>query len=143
MLLCSFNQKAAVKKETIWKLWTNVPQWPEWDHDIEWAQLDGEFKLGQTGTLKPKNGGPVKFKTVECTPFKSFSDESKLFLATLRFDHHMEEVAGGLKISVQVSVSGPLAFFYFLVLKKEFSKGFQEQIVSLIEMAKRREDQKI
>src|SRR5438045_9084389 len=35
--------------DAVWKLWTDVARWPEWDVSKEIAQLDGPFEAGVRG----------------------------------------------------------------------------------------------
>ena len=32
--------------DAVWKLWTDVARWPEWDVSKEIARLDGPFRAG-------------------------------------------------------------------------------------------------
>jgi hypothetical protein len=34
--------------EAIWRLWADVPRWPEWNQDLARAELTGEFVAGST-----------------------------------------------------------------------------------------------
>src|ERR1700748_2960446 len=35
--------------DAVWKVWTDVARWPEWDVSKEIAQLDGPFEAGTRG----------------------------------------------------------------------------------------------
>jgi len=54
-----------LKKEKIWKLWSNVDHWHLWDSDIESARLAGSFKKGSFFTLKPKGFRAVQIQLSE------------------------------------------------------------------------------
>jgi hypothetical protein len=34
--------------DAIWRLWADVPGWPEWNADLARAELEGEFRGGST-----------------------------------------------------------------------------------------------
>jgi hypothetical protein len=34
--------------DAIWRLWADVPGWPEWNADLARAELEGEFRRGGT-----------------------------------------------------------------------------------------------
>ena len=42
---------------TIWKIGTDVNNWPSWDPHEEGARFEGPFEVGQKGWSKPR-GGP-------------------------------------------------------------------------------------
>ena len=39
--------------EQVWRLWADVPGWPEWNGDIERIELDGSFTLGGRIVMTP------------------------------------------------------------------------------------------
>jgi hypothetical protein len=39
----------AADPDAVWKVWTDVAGWPEWDVSKEIAQLDGPFEPGTRG----------------------------------------------------------------------------------------------
>ncbi len=58
MLIIKHTVETTASPEAIWEIWQDVANWNTWDHDIEFSAIDGPFKAGTTGNLKPK-GGPV------------------------------------------------------------------------------------
>ena len=46
--------------DAVWKLWTDVARWPEWDVSKDIARLDGPFEPGISGWAKQRGnlGGP-------------------------------------------------------------------------------------
>lgn len=48
------SRKTTAKKEIIWKIWEDVPNWNIWDSEVETAELFGQFQKGTKGILKPK-----------------------------------------------------------------------------------------
>ena len=38
----------------VWKVWTDVSRWPEWDLTKEIARIDGPFVLGASGWAKQR-----------------------------------------------------------------------------------------
>ena len=59
----TFEAEAA----TVWRIWTDVARWPEWDVSKEIAQMDGEFQPGTSGWVKKHNalGGTFAITSVE------------------------------------------------------------------------------
>jgi hypothetical protein len=50
-----FTEKILIKSspEKIFPLYEDVNNWSSWDPEIKESSLDGEFKVGTTGFLKP------------------------------------------------------------------------------------------
>src|SRR4051795_3933619 len=69
--------------------WADMATWPQWNTDTEWVRLDGEFRTGATGTLKPKGAPKVRFEVTSLVPGQEFVDVSKLLGARLTFDHQV------------------------------------------------------
>ena len=41
--------------QDIYSLYTDVENWSQWDEEVEYSHLMGEFKIGTKGILKPSN----------------------------------------------------------------------------------------
>lgn len=41
----------------VWRVWSDVNSWPEWNPDMKASRLDGPMKLGQTGNIDTRSGG--------------------------------------------------------------------------------------
>src|ERR1700681_1183054 len=77
-------------KESVWKLWSDVPNWPKWDDGLEWCRLDGPFAVGTKGELKPEGAPKVRFEITDVRQLESYSDVSFLPLTRLIFTHTLE-----------------------------------------------------
>ena len=64
--------KASAKK--IWDMWADVSSWPIWDHELEWARLDGPFTAGARGTVKPKGFFASGFEITSLEEERKMSD---------------------------------------------------------------------
>ena len=40
--------------DAVWKVWTDVARWPEWDVSKEITRLDGPFEPGTSGWAKQR-----------------------------------------------------------------------------------------
>ena len=113
--------------------WADVATWPEWSKDTEWVRLDGPFAEGATGTLKPKGGPKVAFRVTALTDTE-FTDVSKLAGATLTFRHLVAVTGIGTEVRVVVTIDGPLAFLWNLLLGKGIRATLQDDLDNLAEM---------
>ncbi|NUR27215.1 MAG: hypothetical protein HOV83_15440 [Catenulispora sp.] len=111
--------------------WADMATWPEWNADTEWVRLDGEFAAGATGVLKPKGGPKTKF-VVEKLDEREFTDVSLLLGARLTFRHLVEvEADGATSVAVSVTLAGPLARVWNLVLGKGIGRTLQRDLEAL------------
>jgi hypothetical protein len=120
--------------------WADMATWPDWNLDTEWCRLDGPFVEGATGTLKPKGGPKVPFVVERLVPGEAFIDVSRLVGARLTFDHRVTLVDGRTQVAVVVSMTGPLAPLWRLVLGKSLRASVEpdlQRLGGLAELAAR------
>ena len=67
--------------DAVWKVWTDLARWPEWDVSKEIARLDGPFEPGVSGWAKQRGnlGGPFTITVVE--PGRRWVSECPMLLA--------------------------------------------------------------
>jgi len=114
--------------------WGDMATWPEWNTDTEWVRLDGPFAAGSTGVLKPKGGPATKFAIEKLTD-REFVDVSRLLGARLTFHHTVSVVPQGTVVDVHVTLDGPLAPLWNLVLGKGIKKSLQPDLDRLVAVA--------
>ena len=96
--------------ESVWRLWSEVDRWVEWDTGLDRASLDGPFEVGTTGVMHIPGLGPIGFRLIEVQPGVGFTDETSVEGAVVRFGHHLEPLPGGrLRVTHRVTVEGPAA----------------------------------
>ncbi len=72
-----------VSSKTICKIWIDINSCPRWHGDLDYCKLDGDFKVGNYFTLKPKGVPAVKIMLTEINEGHSFTDCTKFFGAKL------------------------------------------------------------
>jgi hypothetical protein len=120
--------------------WADMASWPEWNLDTEWVRLDGAFVEGASGQLKPKGGPKVRFEVARLVDGEEFTDVSRLLGARLTFRHLVATEAGRTTVSVEVSMTGPLAPVWRLILGKGLRESLEpdlERLASRAEAAER------
>jgi uncharacterized protein YndB with AHSA1/START domain len=67
MYLFEYEAVFEADPDTVWKVWTDVAGWPEWDVSKEVAQLDGPFEPGARGWAKQRGnlGGAFTVTVVD------------------------------------------------------------------------------
>jgi hypothetical protein len=115
--------------------WADMATWPEWNADTEWVRLDGPFATGSTGVLKPKGGPRTKFVIAELSD-SEFTDVSLLLGARLTFHHLIGATpGGGSDVQVTVTLAGPLARVWNLILGKGIKESLQRDLEALKSVA--------
>ena len=61
---------------TVWRVWSDVNHWPEWNPDMNESRLDGALKLGGTGMINTKSGGKHDVVVTHYQEGRSFELES-------------------------------------------------------------------
>jgi hypothetical protein len=122
--------------DQIWTVLTDINHWNEWDKDLEWTELKGEARLNAGFFLKPKGGPKTKLTISQFDKPNVFADISHLPLAKMHTIHTLTQTNEGVKIQVDIKISGILTFLWSKVIgQKQIDGGFQ-QTQQLIEKAK-------
>ena len=61
---------------TVWRVWSDVNHWPEWNPDMNDSKIDGQLKLGATGMINTKSGGKHDVVVTHYAEGRSFELES-------------------------------------------------------------------
>jgi uncharacterized protein YndB with AHSA1/START domain len=107
--------------ERVWEIWTDVSRWPEWDTELITATLEGEFRAGARGTLKPRTGPPSAFTIAELEPGRSYTFTTQLPACRLNVRRVLEPTARGTRFTHEVSFAGPMALLFQALLEKGFA----------------------
>jgi len=68
--------ETAASAATVWRIWSDVNHWPEWNPDMNESRLDGPLKLGATGMINTKSGGKHDVVVTQYEEGRSFELES-------------------------------------------------------------------
>ena len=125
-----------LRADQAWKVWTDVNQWHTWQGDIEFAKLEGEFKVGNRFLLKPKGGPKVEIEIIKVEPYKSFTDLSRFPGAKMFGSHEFITHGDELEIKTTMSIEGWLSFLWRKIVAEGVANGMREQTDRLIEKAR-------
>jgi hypothetical protein len=121
-----------VPGQAFFERWADMATWPAWNTDTEWVRLDGPFRTGATGVLKPKGGPATRFVVASLVPGREFTDVSLLIGARLTFQHRVHvEPDGRTTVAVRVTIAGPLAFLWRALLGKGIAGGLGDDLARL------------
>ena len=110
--------------DAVWKAWTDVARWPEWDVSKEIAQLDGPFEPGTRGWARQRGhlGGSFTITAVDAG--RSWVSECPMPLGKVIL-HRLEPVAGGyVRVVKRVEVEGacgPLVLMFVPRMRRDIA----------------------
>jgi len=96
--------------QVVWRLWSDVAGWPQWNNGIEKIAVDGPFAVGTTFTMTPPGDEPIRMRLAEIVPGELFADEMDGGDFTVRTVHRLEPTPGGqTRITYRTEITGPAA----------------------------------
>jgi uncharacterized protein YndB with AHSA1/START domain len=125
-----------LQAEQVWKVWTDINQWHSWQGDIDYAKLEGDFKVGNSFLLKPKGGPKVRIELIRVEPNKVFTDLTRFPLARMYGSHEFIHHGDELEIKTTMSIEGGLAWLWRKIVAEDVANGMSEQTERLIEKAR-------
>lgn len=125
-----------LKREDIWRIWTDINNWPTWHGDLDYCKLEGDFKVGNRFFLKPKGVQPAKIVLTEINEVYSFTDCTSFFGAKMYDTHAMEETVDGLKLTNKLVVTGPLKWLWIKLVAQNVADTIAEETENLVKLAR-------
>ena len=100
----------AAEPDAVWKAWTDVARWPDWDVSKELARLDGPFEPGVSGWAKQRGNLGGAFTITEVDAGRRWVSECPMPLGKVVFDHSLEQAAAGrVRVVKRVEFQGGFA----------------------------------
>lgn len=125
-----------IKREDIWRIWTDINNWPTWHADLDYCKLDGDFKVGNHFFLKPRGVKPVKILLTEIVDGHYFTDCTTFFGAKMYDTHAMEETEEGLKLTNTLVVTGALKWLWIKLVAQNVADTISEETENLVKLAR-------
>jgi len=120
----------------VWRIWTDVARWPDWDASKEIAQIDGEFRAGSSGWVKKHNALGGTFTITSVQPGRSWVSESPLPLGRVIFDHIVEPLPGGrVRVAKGVQVEGGSAGLFRVLAAPRMRRDVAATLAALRQRA--------
>src|SRR5438132_10228903 len=96
--------------EAVWRAWSDVERWPEWNADLERAQLSGPFAAGSTITMYQRGGDVIDLRIAEAEEPARFVDDADLGDVLIRTVHRLVLLEDDrVQIVYRMEISGPQA----------------------------------
>lgn len=127
---------SGVTLEKVWQVWFDVNQWHTWQTDIEYARLEGEFKVGNNISMQLKEGPKVAFEIVSVAPGQEFTDVTRFPGARMFDSHELIDHGDEVEIRTTIRVKGILSFLWRKLVAENVASGMAAQTDALIEKAR-------
>lgn len=128
-----------VTSERIWQAWTDIDSWSEWRSDIDYAELEYDFKVGEHFKLKPKGMPAVKVMLTEIKEPKSFTDCTEFLGAKMHNTHSIEVKDSGVTLLSKVEVRGVLTSLWVKLVAEQVANTAGDKMDSLVDFAKNKD----
>jgi hypothetical protein len=125
--------------ETIWKLWTDVGDWPRWNADLDRAELTGAFAPGSEITMFPREDDPIELIIAEADEPERFVDQADLGPVVVRTAHRVERLGPDRsRIVYRMEITGPEADTLGPQIGPEITADFPDVLAKLAAVAEDR-----
>ncbi len=123
--------KIQAAPEQIFPFYESVSEWSSWDPDVKSSSIDGDFKTGTKGSLKPANGPEAKIELTEVTRNKTFTATSKLPLCTMSFRHELVPISEGTEVTHKFIFSGFFSPLFGRLIGSSIKKSLPNTMLGL------------
>jgi hypothetical protein len=121
---------------TLWRHWSDIVGWPEWNEGIEKIEIDGPFAVGTTFTMTPPEGDPIRLRLVEIVPGELFTDEMDAGEFVVRTVHRLQPTAvGRTRVIYRTEITGPAADEVGPRLGPAITADFPAVLAALVKLA--------
>ncbi len=94
--------------ESLWRCWSDVAGWPEWNAGIESISIDGPFAVGSSFTMTSPGDAPITMRITEVVPGELFTNEAELADVVVRTAHRLEALGDGhTRVVYRTEITGP------------------------------------
>lgn len=122
------TDSTSISSDIIWQVWTDVPNWKQWDKGLKEAFLDGEFMVGTKGKLIPDKGPKSKFVISELVPNKSYTFKTKIPFGWLIIKRTLEIKEGKTFFTHDVQFTG----FLKKILGNKLGKNYRAMLPGIL-----------
>src|SRR4029453_2260330 len=134
---CEHSVEAAVSRERVWALWTDVSGWPRWNPGVARAELDGPGAGGTAGAGRAAGGPASALRIVALEPERRFVTEASERFMRLRFEYELADAAGGpLRITHRVRMSGLATLPMRRTVGPRLERSVPKALANLLELAR-------
>jgi uncharacterized protein YndB with AHSA1/START domain len=124
--------------EALWRHWSSIAEWPQWNAGIAKIDVDGPFAVGTVFTMTPPGDDPIRMCLTEVVPGKLFTDEMDAGDFVVRTVHRLEPtVTGKTRVIYRTEITGPAADQVGPQLGPAITADFPDVLAALVQLAER------
>jgi len=109
MLEFTFKTKIKASEQDVWNMYTDFDKRRQWEKDLEYIKLDGEFSTGTAGVMKLSGQPEMVYKITSAIPYVEYWDRTEIPDAGMAicFGHEFSPDGDGilLKVSARLEKS--------------------------------------
>jgi hypothetical protein len=121
--------------DKIWKIWTDVKNWKNWDFGLREALIKGPFQENMEGVAVSEKGPRTGFRITSCKPNFSYTITAKLPLAEITLHRFMGYHNSKTTVTHEVWMEGPLSSVWWSLIGKRYSHWMPEMMKKLKQIA--------
>ncbi|ATZ22777.1 polyketide cyclase [Streptomyces lavendulae] len=92
---------------SVWRLWSDVARWADWNAEIEKIEIDGPFAPGTRITMTPPGEDPIPLIVAEAVENELFVDEARFGGLLLRTLHRVDTAGPGrIRVTYRMEITG-------------------------------------
>jgi len=133
-----YTDSTTASSDKIWQVWTDVPNWKQWDKGLKEAYIEGDFIVGTKGKLIPDKGPKSKFMITELLPNLSYTFKTKIPFGWLIIKRAVEEKEGKTFFTHDVEFTGLLKKVFGNLLGKKYRTMLPEVLSEIKKIAERK-----
>ena len=128
----SYSVSTHASPGQIWKIWTDVTNWQDWDKGLKSASLEGAFKEGAKGILIADNGRKARFFLEQIQPTQSYVMKTKIPFGWLIISRSMNVTGETTQFTHDVRFTG----IFKKALGNKLGKRYRELLPEVMENIK-------
>lgn len=130
-----YSMNTAASSEAIWSIWTDVPNWKDWDTGLKDASIEGEFDLASEGVIISLEDRKSKFKVVEFVEGQTYTYKTKLPMGSLYVKRYLTEENGKTTFTHEVWFKGLTGRLFSKVFGKKFRRMLPDVLRNIKQIA--------
>lgn len=121
--------------ERLYRLWSHVGTWPEWNQDLQRAELHGPFAVNSTIDMV-SDQGTITLRLIAVEKNHGFVDEVEMNGLLIRTTHDLQPLPGGLtQVTYRMEITGEHADTVGPELGPQITSDFPDTVAALIRHA--------
>jgi uncharacterized protein YndB with AHSA1/START domain len=128
--------ETSASADDVWRHWSDMERWPQWNDGIRAIEVDGLFAVGTTFRMTSPDGDQVQLRLTDVVPGRAFTDEMDGGDFQVRTLHQVEPLAGGYtRVTYRTDIVGAAADQVGPELGPAITADFPEVLASLVALA--------